>query len=284
MKKVRLNNQDELDSTYSIGTVSGVKGLILESWGPKDRNPEYAKALEVILSRLKDGGVPYINVYIVSKNLTRALPNLYDRAIIIDGSKEINLSNKEPRDLRLAIGREVENLKENPTKFTKGGNRYKRILIHSPLISNQDWEAIASNSSQLNIIASTADEEKLDNIVRELLKNKLTKPVGSDQPKQSNIATIVYSRDPLVKAWVLQNANGTCEACSSPAPFEKSDGAPYLEVHHIHLLSEGGSDTVNNTIAVCPNCHRNLHFGKNKQDTTKKIVNKIDRLEQKDSS
>jgi 5-methylcytosine-specific restriction protein A len=34
-----------------------------------------------------------------------------------------------------------------------------------------------------------------------------------------------------------------------------------LEVHHKKQLSEGGEDTVENAIALCPNCHREAHYG-----------------------
>lgn len=45
------------------------------------------------------------------------------------------------------------------------------------------------------------------------------------------------------------------------APFlRKKDNSPYLEVHHIITLANGVDDTVENAIAVCPNCHRELHF------------------------
>ncbi|WP_163591073.1 HNH endonuclease, partial [Klebsiella variicola] len=39
------------------------------------------------------------------------------------------------------------------------------------------------------------------------------------------------------------------------------DGTPFLEVHHIEWLSNGGEDSVENAIALCPNCHRQAHFG-----------------------
>jgi 5-methylcytosine-specific restriction protein A len=131
----------------------------------------------------------------------------------------------------LAIGREVGELKENPTKNTKGGNRFKRILMHSPIISIQHWGQIASGTSEVNLFGPTPDTNTLDVIVSQLLKKGLEKPKGNKKPKQSNISTTAYYRDPLVKAWVLINANGTCEVCSSPAPFEKNDGLPFLDVN-----------------------------------------------------
>ncbi|WP_330847424.1 HNH endonuclease signature motif containing protein [Alicycliphilus denitrificans] len=41
-----------------------------------------------------------------------------------------------------------------------------------------------------------------------------------------------------------------------------SDGTPYLKVHHRVHLAHGGPDTVANTLALCPNCHRLRHFGR----------------------
>ncbi|GAB6180364.1 hypothetical protein JCM14036_16830 [Desulfotomaculum defluvii] len=71
-----------------------------------------------------------------------------------------------------------------------------------------------------------------------------------------------FKRNPDVIVEVLERANGICEECRKPAPFNRaSDGTPYLEVHHIIRLADGGEDTVDNAIAVCPNCHRKLHFG-----------------------
>jgi 5-methylcytosine-specific restriction protein A len=35
-----------------------------------------------------------------------------------------------------------------------------------------------------------------------------------------------------------------------------------LEVHHKIRLADGGFDTVENAIAVCPNCHRQCHHGR----------------------
>ena len=81
-------------------------------------------------------------------------------------------------------------------------------------------------------------------------------------PRPSIREVVAYNRNPDVVAEVLANANGICEDCKSPAPFyKKSNDQPYLEVHHIKQLADGGEDTVSNAIAVCPNCHREAHYG-----------------------
>ena len=37
------------------------------------------------------------------------------------------------------------------------------------------------------------------------------------------------------------------------------NGEPYLEAHHVKWLGDGGSDSIDNTVALCPNCHRKMH-------------------------
>ena len=92
-------------------------------------------------------------------------------------------------------------------------------------------------------------------------RNKRLK-IASKKPKKSNVTSTVYIRNPDVVAEVLKRANGVCERCHKNAPFiRKSDNTPYLEVHHKIQLAHGGDDTVENAEALCPNCHREAHFG-----------------------
>ncbi|RQT09696.1 HNH endonuclease [Burkholderia contaminans] len=82
-------------------------------------------------------------------------------------------------------------------------------------------------------------------------------------PERITVSTEAYLRNPDVVAEVLDLAQGQCQECRRPAPFaRKSDGSPYLEVHHRVRLADGGEDTVENAIALCPNCHRKMHYGK----------------------
>lgn len=117
--------------------------------------------------------------------------------------------------------------------------------------------------------------------VRENLENKnLPEPAGSKQPATTTSQVVQYMRDPLVKAWVLKHAAGVCECCGQDAPFETTDGHPFLEVHHVRKLAEGGSDTTSNAVAICPNCHRALHYGMKAKELVEALYKNITRLNQ----
>lgn len=76
----------------------------------------------------------------------------------------------------------------------------------------------------------------------------------------SVVQTKVYHRDPAIAAYVKKRADGHCQLCGSSAPFKDRDGDPYLECHHIVWLSKGGTDSIDNCVALCPNCHRKMHI------------------------
>ncbi|MEO1852809.1 HNH endonuclease signature motif containing protein [Chromohalobacter sp.] len=80
--------------------------------------------------------------------------------------------------------------------------------------------------------------------------------------------TAQYGRSPYVAAYAKRRAAGICELCEKPAPFITKDGEPYLECHHIEWLARGGEDTIENTVALCPNCHRKMHVLNNSTDIT----------------
>lgn len=82
------------------------------------------------------------------------------------------------------------------------------------------------------------------------------------KPEVQSVIVLVFKRNPDVVAEVLERADGLCERCKMPAPFRRAkDGTPYLEVHHKVTLADGGDDTVDNALALCPNCHREVHYG-----------------------
>lgn len=98
--------------------------------------------------------------------------------------------------------------------------------------------------------ALTADEAELQERVSKLRKENIAILAGQAKPATAATTGQAYVRDPLVKAWVLQNANGKCEGCGNPAPFVGDDGEPFLESHHVLLLADGGSDTITNAVAL----------------------------------
>lgn len=90
----------------------------------------------------------------------------------------------------------------------------------------------------------------------ELLRRAVLGALPNPTPRQ--MITTQYERNPAIAELVKRLAKGQCDLCRSPAPFE-ANGAPFLECHHVVQLAKGGPDTIENTVALCPNCHRKMH-------------------------
>ena len=71
--------------------------------------------------------------------------------------------------------------------------------------------------------------------------------------------------DSLANKLVLKAANGQCELCGQIFP----NGEAFLEAHHVIWLRNGGTPTIDNTVALCPNCHKRIHMFKDSADTEK---------------
>ena len=130
---------------------------------------------------------------------------------------------------------------------------------------------------------STFDTQELEKRVQLLLRStSFERPKGNAQPRyrRAEQAPLIYERSPAVKAWVLRQAAGVCECCGKPGPFLLPDGTCYLEVHHVKHLAQNGPDTIENTIAVCPNCHRHLHLGIDSGEMREQLYLNVPRLQE----
>lgn len=117
-------------------------------------------------------------------------------------------------------------------------------------------------------------EEEKRRRARQLSTEDLKQRAEISQSEDASVRVAkgtTYIRDPYVSEYAKRQANGVCQLCNQRAPFMDSSKQPYLETHHIEWLSKGGSDTIENTVALCPNCHRKMHVLDLKDDKEKLI-------------
>ena len=117
--------------------------------------------------------------------------------------------------------------------------------------------------------ASAPDVSVLNNEFESAVQKETAKPLDklkkkaekkASYPAVSSVQTKIYHRDPTIAAYVKKRAEGYCQLCGKKAPFSDQNGEPYLECHHLVWLSQGGEDSANNCVALCPNCHRKMHM------------------------
>lgn len=278
---------DELDAKYSVEPAKGGFQLIVESQGGSTggrppRNTDYAQALVLHLRRMAHLGMVLDDLQVASSEAMRLPEDL--RQIRPEGyTLPLELETVSDFDkLRLAIGRVTAS---HGRTANTGGNRTKklRLRMHWNGASSMSASSIAAMlAHSVSLEKPTADtrelEERVERARKRMRLKKATPPKGQEEVPRTFATSSRYVRDPEVIAWVLEEAVGNCEQCGMAAPFKRVDGEPFLEVHHVRPLGEGGPDTTENAAACCPNCHRRLHYDPAKDSLRLKLIASVNRL------
>ena len=74
-----------------------------------------------------------------------------------------------------------------------------------------------------------------------------------------SFASFRFLRDSSIARTVKDAAGHVCAVCDRPG-IPLADGRLYAEAHHVHPLSSGGPDAVDNMVCVCPSCHAALDY------------------------
>jgi len=132
------------------------------------------------------------------------------------------------------------------------------------------FELVPAGGLELNLEADSLDELSTDD-----LYEKAESSVSGESTHQSSTSRTTYPSSEIVKEYALRVADGVCQGCGEDAPFLDEDGEPFLEVHHLHRRSDGGADHPDNVIALCPNCHRRVHYGQDGDEFNQNLIEKV---------
>ena len=122
------------------------------------------------------------------------------------------------------------------------------------------------NGDHMIIIYHDDSEEEFDPDYPEAILREKAIQHSRVIPIRHQVYSSSYVRDRYVSEYAKRRAHGICQLCNQPAPFCDNSGEPYLETHHIIWLADGGDDSIENTIALCPNCHRKMHTLNHQED------------------
>lgn len=181
---------------------------------------------------------------------------------------------------RLEYAEEIDEMK---LKIDEEEEYVKMLFDISFINKYEDLKRVKSkniyDSKNENDINTTVHETS-DDIYLENIKKKAFEKSEINKKAEHVEVTMVkrYSRDADIAEYAKILANGICQLCKKAAPFKDKDNKPFLEAHHVKWLSNGGKDTVDNVIALCPNCHKRIHILENEEDTRKlqDIINSRD--------
>ena len=222
----------------------------------------------------------------------------YFSGVLLETFKEARISRPRVRpvemfakDIRVEFPRALR--EDNPlgTKFRalvkvaqKTNKKTGKIIGDPYLVATDKTIQLIKDYSPIKQIYAIPISDRLyeyTSETQEILKNPLIR-LRENAYKNSKIKVRTYtttakgrSTSTHVHSYAIQRSQGICESCDAPAPFETRNGTPYLEVHHLKPISQGGSDHPENVAAVCPNCHRRTEKSKDSDIFNNAIIKKI---------
>lgn len=158
----------------------------------------------------------------------------------------------------------------------KNGNLRNAIIFHLDVMSSGRPHIVRTS----NTVEAPQKAYSIKSNKSEALQNLREKAIGST-PKQTTVKEKIQSireRSEAIKKYAKKRAAGVCEGCNKAAPFETKTG-PYLEVHHLTRLADGGTDLPQNVIALCPTCHRRAHHALNNLEFNNELIIKVASIE-----
>lgn len=134
-----------------------------------------------------------------------------------------------------------------------------------------------SNLEDLDNNESENEESLCSQINIDLLRDRASNI--NTRPNQESRTINSYPRNSILRAYIKERSNYSCEMPNCDyVGFEKENGQKYIEVHHVEPLFEGGEDSMQNTAALCPTCHRKLHYAENKEEMKVELLSFISTL------
>lgn len=128
-------------------------------------------------------------------------------------------------------------------------------------------EEFNNTYSDLKVEPETFSQETSEKFIDSVLSSKnrldtLKEKINESEKEQTEYVELKglrIKRNQLIVAYVKEKASYKCQACGFS--FTKRDGRRYIEAAHIKQLAKSHIDTVENLVALCPNCHKKFDLG-----------------------
>ena len=125
-------------------------------------------------------------------------------------------------------------------------------------------------------VSNLNDEQR--KVMQKYVKSKIRDSIEEYQQDTKYREIRQVERDRDIREVCLMRAGYQCEINSEHTSFTATNGRQYVESHHIIPLKYQDQfnfnlDTVDNLIALCPNCHKAIHYGSRR--TKEKLLKQI---------
>jgi len=149
-------------------------------------------------------------------------------------------------------------------------NYFKTDSLNHFLIAVYQGQGLISNYLQIESFENKMEQDEIEHSVEvysdELNKNDLYQRIidcEKDSTEKIIINRSTYKRYNYLMVQIKKYRNYKCQFCSTM--ILKANLEYYIEACHIKAKAEGGKDSLDNILILCPNCHKLFDCG-NKED------------------
>ena len=139
----------------------------------------------------------------------------------------------------------------------------------------KDKDADDGNNSNKDIIERL---RKLEQLIGADLRDAVRKKIPAAEQEMYR-ELLAFQRVPGLAKEAIQKAGNKCELDPSHKSFNDKDGKKYMEGHHLIPIARQGNfqnslNQVENIVCLCPNCHKEIHLGKDRLQLVEKLWKK----------
>lgn len=176
---------------------------------------------------------------------------------------------------------------KSKTKLEKELKIYKDVIENNKEFVEEDWYE--------EMDTSEITKESKEDLLRKIKEISIISDsgIGYEIERKRNMTLISLLKSYYIQIYSLENKLLKCECCGKTTFITKKD-EPYLEYHHLIPFGNEnkGPDHYLNIFALCPECHRKMHYLKldekeglykelsNNNYFNKTIVNRLNELKE----
>ena len=139
----------------------------------------------------------------------------------------------------------------------------------------KDKDVDKGNNSNKDIIERL---RKLEQLIGADLRDAVRKKIPAAE-QEIYRELLAFQRAPGLAKEAIQKAGNECELDPSHKSFNDKDGKAYMEGHHLIPIARQGNfqnslNQVENIVCLCPNCHKEIHLGKDRLQLVEKLLEK----------
>jgi len=159
-------------------------------------------------------------------------------------------------------------------------NYFKADALNHFIVAVYQGQELIFDYLQIETFEDELEQHEIErNIQKDLDKEELHRKIIDCENNKSEKIIIngkTYKRHNYLMTQIKKYRDYKCQFCSTT--ILKANGNYYIEACHIKAKSEGGNDSLDNILILCPNCHKLFDCGsrekeKHTKDTYSVIIN-----------